>query len=271
MKICLNSRNIIYISIFTIILIIFTACENTSSKYFEKARTFEEKGDYTRAVLYYEQVYELFPESKEAAESLFRSARINRIYLGKARSAISYLKAIVMNYPDSEYFISAQNEIGDIYMENLKNYNQAISEYSKLIQLNPPPEILTEARLKIAKCFEESGNYEQALIELRSLLNAGTELTQTTRELVEYKLGVLLYIKKELKSSISVLDEFIKKYPESDLVPDAKFYLASAYADSGDFKKALDLLNAIENTYRNSEAVRTKIQGLEIRMKKIKR
>ncbi len=154
-------------------------------------------------------------------------------------------------------------------MDELKNYNRAVSEYSRLIQMNPPQEMLIDSRLRIAKCFKESGNYDQALIEFNGLLN--TEIEPERRMRVEYELNVTLYIKNNLKAAIRGFEEFLKKYPDTDLVPDAKFYLASAYADSGDFTKALDLLHEIENNYRNPESVRIKIQGIEIRMKKIMR
>lgn len=259
------------LTFFFFFLILLPSCKSTPARYFEKAKEFDENGDFSRAVFYYERISDLYPDSKLAPESLMRAAKISRIYLGKIKSALRFLNGIVLNYPDSEYYLPAQKEIADIFMDDLKNYNRAISEYSKLIQMNPPKDMLIDSRLRIARCFEYSGNYEQALIELRGLLDAGTDLNSEIKEKVEYKINVLLYIKKDLNATIKRFEEFIKKYPDSELLPDAKFYLASAYADTGDFSRAIDLLNGIENTYRNPEAVRTKIQGIEVRMKKIKR
>lgn len=248
---------------------LFLSCKSTPASYFEKAKEFDENGDFSRAVLYYERISDLYPDSKFAPESLMRAARISRLHLGKIKSALGFLNAIVMNYPDSEYYLPAQKEIADIFMDDLKNYDRAVSEYSKLIQMNPPQEMLTDARLRIAKCFEASGNYDQALIEFNGLLN--TEVEAETKIRVEYEINVIHYIKKNLKEAIKGFEEFIKKYPQSELIPEAKFYLASAYADTGEFSRALDLLHEIEGTYRNPEAVKIKINGIEVRMKKIKR
>jgi TolA-binding protein len=264
-------NSIIKNSALLLILILSLSCKSTPEKYFEKAREFDDSGDFNRAVLYYERISDLYPDSKLAPESLMRAARISRLYLEKTKSALGFLNAIILNYPDSEYVLSAQKEMADIFMDDLKNYTRAISEYSKLIQMNPPKDMLTDARLRIAKCFEYSGNYEQALIELQGLLDAGNEINPEIKEKVEYEINVLLYITKDLVHAIQGFQEFIKKYPESELIPDAKFYLAGAYADSGEFSKALFFLHEIENSYRNPDAVRTKIQGIEIRMKKVKR
>ncbi len=251
------------------LIILSLSCRSTPAKYYEKAKEFDENGDFRRALLYYERVHDLYPESKLAPESLMRAARISRLYLGNIKSALRFLNEIVLNYPDSEYYLPAHKEMADIFMDELKNYNRAVSEYTRLIQMNPPKEMLIDSRLRIAKCFENSGNYDQALIEFNGLLN--TEIEPEKRMRVEYEINVILYIKRDLKAAIKGFEEFLKKYPDSELVPDAKFYLASAYADSGEFTRALDLLHEIEKTYRNPESIKIKIQGIEIRMKKIKR
>lgn len=270
MKNRLLSTILIFTSIFSFFFIILSlSCKSTPATYFEKAKEFDENGDFSRAVLYYERISDLYPDSKLAPESLMRAARISRLYLGKIKSALGFLNAILINYPDSEYYLPAQKEMADIFMDDLKNYDRAVSEYSKLIQMNPHQEMLTDARLRIAKCFEQSGNYDQALIEFNGLLN--TEVETETKIRVEYEINVIRYIKKNLKEAVKGFEEFINKYPQSELIPEAKFYLASAYGDSNEFSRALDLLHEIEDTYRNPEAVKIKISGIEVRMKKIKR
>jgi len=254
----------------SLIIIATLSCTDSPKKYFKKAKEFDENGDYTRAVIYYQRVFELYPDSDLAPESLLRAGKISRIYLMKPRTSLNLLNAIIFNYPNSKFYIQAQKEIADIWMDDLRNYEMAVTEYSKLIQLNPPVEILQDARFRIVRCFEHSGNYDQALIELRGLLNSG-ELQQELKEKAEFELYVILYIKKNLNESIRGFQEFITKYSNSELIPDAKFYLASAYADKNDFQQALAILNEIKDTYRNPEAIQAKVKGIEVRMKKIKR
>lgn len=232
---------------------------------------FDEKGDFSRAIVYYLRVSEIYPESKFAPESLLRAARINRLYMGKTKEALKYLNEIILNYPNSEYKLQAQKEIADILMEDLKSYDRAINEYYKFIQMNPPREEILDARLRIARCFENQGNYDQALIEYQSLLDVAQNSVTPMREEVDFKISVIYYLKKETKRAISGFEEFLKKYPASEFKDDAKFYLASAYADLNEYEKALNLLQDIKGTYRNPDAVKAKIEGIEIRSKKIRK
>lgn len=107
------------------------------------------------------------------------------------------------------------------YLE--KNYDKAIplyQEYLKSLPKNSPYRSL--ARLALAACYEEKGEYAKAAEILNTVLAASKD---TFKEQAMLSLARVYRLEGKTQESKKVLTEFLEKYKSSPFVPLAKAHL----------------------------------------------
>ena len=164
----------------------------------------EEQGDYDKAFLEYRKTIQVYPSTIRFDEILEREYRIANSFLsGKKRQlfgiaallpargkAVEILQAIVEDGPFSEYGLLAQYKLGEAHLA-LKDYEQAVSAFEQVVTRYPNAPLVDKARFQIA------------IASLRGTFRAGYD--QSSTDLAIQELAV-----------------FIREYPQSDLVTEAK-------------------------------------------------
>ncbi|HEY4717197.1 MAG TPA: tetratricopeptide repeat protein [bacterium] len=252
-----------------LLLITILYCADSPSDLYRKAKSFDEDSDYRRAILYYKRVFEDFPRSDYAPDALFRAATISHIFFRDIRDSIRMFKTIVVNYPEYPKAMEAQKQIAGIFMEEVLDFQNAIGEYQKLLQMNPPQDEVPGYLLNIGRCYESVGNYEQAMVEYKNIISKFPDSKESMN--AKFAVNFINYIQKRTSNAIRGFEEFISEYPESELAPDALFYLAGSYEDNDNLHKALEILKGLKGKYRNPGTLRLKIDRLENRLKVRKR
>lgn len=129
--------------------------------------------------------------------------------------------------------ISSLIEKADAYYET-KQFDKAITSYSKILQLDPQNTI---ARIRLGKCFYRQGLFQDAysvhkFIDL-NLMDADTR----------YEFGLSAFKSKEFKHSLKIFSTIQKNHPFHDL---ANFYGSLSAARLGDYRLGLTLMqNAV--------------------------
>ena len=153
-----------------------------------------------------------------------------------------YLPAI------EEYKICAENEknkdnaanlyyiIGNIYMDNLKDYQNALAEYYKSKYLAPDSKVITNVNTRIVECLERLGKSDDAQLELEEMTSIQpTQKEKSKSGIVVAKIGKREITSDEVNSEIEKLPlekrneiennkmkkiEFLKQYISSELMYD---------------------------------------------------
>ncbi|MFQ6605664.1 MAG: outer membrane protein assembly factor BamD, partial [Fidelibacterota bacterium] len=111
---------------------------------YAKARVFlDNKSDYEQGFTFLRQVTEQYPDSKIAGIAASEVAyfpdwlqNVAESYRNKneIQKAIQALQYLVEHFPDSEKAPRAQYLIGDIYMNDLRDFTKAIGNYQQVIE-----------------------------------------------------------------------------------------------------------------------------------------
>lgn len=142
-------------------------------------------------------------------------------------------------------------KIGNVNKE-IKNLNEAISQYKKAIELDPDN---IDYYYALSECYEELDNiYEQKKV-LLDILNLNTN-----NYLVYYKLGIIYRIQNDLSSAISNLKKAIKL---NENFVDAKCKLALIYEHMGNKEEAILLYEDILKIDPENEDVKNNLKMLK--------
>ena len=103
----------------------------------------------------------------ETSENAYRDA-FALLKAGKYEESIAAFTDFLQRYPNSQYADNAQYWLGETHYVN-RDFNAAIAQYDKLIELFPDSKKRSHAMLKIGYSYHELGESEQARAVLEDL------------------------------------------------------------------------------------------------------
>lgn len=119
------------------------------------------------AALAYLRVTRKFPDHPEVPRILLEQARISRSLVRQA-TARSQFEELVNRFPFADVTPTALYELGQLLME-IGDYGSAAQELAELLRFERGTETEKDARLQLAHCRAELGQYEDALLILQAL------------------------------------------------------------------------------------------------------
>jgi tetratricopeptide (TPR) repeat protein len=183
-------------------------------------------------------------ESQEKDTRWMLYAGIGRNYeaLGKHDEAIRYSQKAIQVLSDNDPGLSYLYEsMANNYM-GLKQYHEAITHFSKVLELDPKFERRDEIQLKMAECYRQLSNYKMALESYEKIL----ELKQITGKKSDV---VWLYLKladcyfrlESYEKSLLIALETLRRNPRNKLEKaEARSYLSINYYELGRYKEAVE-------------------------------
>jgi TolA-binding protein len=151
----------------------------------------------------------------------------------------------------SEYSLVRYN-LGYTYF-NLKDYTNALNNFKSFEtgNANIKPEILADAKARIADCYYVATSYSSAIAYYDKVIAYGYQ----DADYAMFQKGFSLGLMNETKGKIDVLTALMQKYPSSTFVPNAIFERGRAYLVLEDYKKGEADFNTIISSYPGSTFV----------------
>ena len=149
--------------------------------------------------------------------------------------ALEYINKSIATSQKAEYLIFQ----GDILQE-LQKKDDAIAAYSKAIKESTDTISLEnnkQAYTKLTIAYIKNENYDLANKNVEKALEIDV-LNNMNKEILLYKMDILLYIKK-YKEVVSCGDEYVKKYTDSKDAARAYIKMGRAYSEVRNYEKAL--------------------------------
>jgi tetratricopeptide (TPR) repeat protein len=242
--------------------------ESTLEADFSKAARAVSERDYQQALDYYEGIYRRNPTFHLAGQALYQSAEIKNLYL--------------------------------------KLYPEALLDYLSLQQKYPEEYgLVRNAQLRIADIYKnQQRDYPRAAIEFRKALDLGAE----NPDRIQYEIADSYFRQEAYKQAVDAFAELRRIYPQSPLLAEAGYRVATVYSLLGEseaaiesfrevmgrwptspdavearfglavvleerdnFAEALSLLHSLQGEYSNADVLAKKIEMLELHMKKKQR
>lgn len=226
-----------------------------------RAKQYEEVGEYFKALMTYRKVYKKYPTSELAPQAYFQEAQIYTKRRQYAPAFKSY-SIIIKKYGDYAHYnqvIRQQFEVACLLMQGkrpyywglipgFKDYDSAIKYFETVIDNAPFNDLAPQALMNIALVAQEHGKPEQVIDALERLIytypkNDFTEeayllLAQTHANLVKGP----SYDQAPTRQAFRIYEDFLATYPQSQYVAKAEegalkmlHILAASRLELGDF------------------------------------
>ncbi len=139
--------------------------------------------------------------------------------LGKAKELFG---EVIEDYGISKVSLLAQPQIAYLQYQE-KKYDEAISLYNAFLKEDPPAEYREMARLAVAACYEEKGDFTRAIDICRGIYSAPSSLF---REEAMLSLARLYRLSNQKDKANEILEKFLEEFKNSPYFPLAKAHLA---------------------------------------------
>ncbi len=234
-------------------------------------------GKYSAAVLEFERVHSKDPRGRLGLQALFRAALTQTLYLGQHVEAIRKLRIVAEGSHDPQLGAEARKQVGEILFSRMENYELAITHYGSLLVATPGLRLVmedqAEFRIRVGRGHFYLSRFKEAVEAFQVVRGLFPGTPQAEQALFE--IGLCHYTQGEqspggqqkgsavYRTAIEIFEKFIRDYPKSARVPEAKFWIASSHEE-------LDLL---DQAYREYEAIRHQYPSpsvVEIKLSRIK-
>ncbi len=136
---------------------------------------------------------------------------------------------------------------------NLKEYNNSVNHF-RSFESNPGnvnPEIVTDARNRMADCYYISTNYTDAIRYYDKIIDYG----RVDADYAMFQKGFSLGLMKDQRGKAEILTTLVEKFPASSYVPNAIFERGRARLVLEDYKRGEADFNTIIQNYPTSQFV----------------
>ena len=195
-------------------------------------------------------------QEKDTQWMLYSGISRNFEALGKHGEAISYSQKAIQVLSDNDPGLSYLYEsMANNYME-LQQYQEAISHFSRILEMDPGFERIDEIQMKLANCYRQISNYAMALETYEKILKL-KQLTGKSKNLawIYLRLAECYFRMSSHEKSLLAAFEALNQHPRN---PEEKaealgfkagnYYELGRYHDAvADGEKALKLAQRFPN------------------------
>ncbi len=244
-------------------LLLYSCSGDPALELFQKAETLLGKGNYHGAIEGYRRVVKEYPESPYASISQYKLGFVYNRHLKDVDKALDAYMALFYLYPDSKETVQARKDMAGIYSE-LGDHRRAIEEYQFLLEEGPPAR-RADYQYLIAMEYIKLNDFQQARVELRELLDIVSSPEFISR--IYYQLANTYFLEGRLNEAIETYSKVIEKAHNQSMVLEARLGKAIALEELGRLTDALSILKGLMEVYPNREAISTRIEWIEKRLK----
>jgi tetratricopeptide (TPR) repeat protein len=209
--------------------------------------------EYSAALTNFEKSLKYNLDKKVELPTLFWKAEAQNRNAQHADAAASYrfYQKNVGAQNDENYPLSFYG-LGYALMQNQK-YTEAEKAFSDFLKFKiTDNELIADTYLRVADVLFMQKKLPQAIVNYDKVV----KMEQPNADYALFQIALSHGYQKELNKKASVLENLLKKYPNSGYKAEAEFELASAYHALNQYKKAIDAYLAFIQTYPKNNLVR---------------
>jgi tetratricopeptide (TPR) repeat protein len=224
-------------------LIPAAACRRTSDETLKHANEAWDSGDYEVAAEEYENFLSEDPTSEKASQARFQLGNIYYLNLGRYDQARMHYREFLSRAPSHADAPVARERLAEVLAELGRSY-EAIAEYENL---NPQDaDERRRIRLRIADLYFDQKNYNQAITEYEKVIEAGgyDELTERAylREATIYHVA-----RGQFQMALPIYRKLASSSGDPEVQRRALYGVADCYAGLFQFDEAIKALGEIKD------------------------
>jgi TolA-binding protein len=234
---------------------------------FQEGLALRQEGKYGEAVELFEKLHDEHPAFERLPEVLFQTAEIQDLYLNRPADALLNYLMLERDFPEAAEVIPAMQQIAVIYKYRLNDCGQAIAVYQKVLDHPVPQKDLLQ--YEVADCYFRLNHFDQARIELESLLNNYPESSLIAE--VQYRMAVTYALEGKLAEAAGAYRLVIERWVDSPYALEASFGLATVLEEQEKLLEALKILEDLAGLYPKQDILERKTEQVRERIQKKKK
>ena len=227
---------------------------------YQKALTLTFLGKNQEAQQVFDKIETQYPNSRLADDALYQNGSLE-LDKGNYQNAISIFSKMVRERPKSGLIPQALSKRALAYA-NLKNYEAAIIDYKVIIQRYGKSEAADNALLGLQENLNTVGRPEEFTTIVDEYKKNNPE--NGSVENLEYETAKNLYLNEKYDKAVVALLKYIKNYPRSSNVFEARYYLGDSYYISNDKPNALKYYNQVITDNRTTFVTKSALRAAAI-------
>lgn len=250
-------------NLFVCLLITFflTACDFSSGLHKDilEAQDHINDREFNKAAIIYEGILKRKASKNIRIKIHYQLAEIYSVYLNNYEAALKNLENIIVESNEPLWQVKALEKIGDIYFENLKDYENSLNTYKKLSLFIPRLEKQDHYIFRYSQSLFYLGKYSESDKLMKNLsINSNGE----SKVRSYYYLGLSHFYREDWDAAISYWFEYLKREKRKDHIINVKFLIANAYESSENLKEAYNIYYSIIGEYPNPEVIKNRLNSL---------
>ncbi|HLT22922.1 MAG TPA: tetratricopeptide repeat protein [Bacteriovoracaceae bacterium] len=226
------------------------------------AQNYVDNQEFAKAVELYEKILKQNPSKLIKTKIHYQIAEINYLYLDEQVKALSYYQYIVDNVDDPLWQVKSLEKVADINYSFSRNYQQAKKAYEILLEVKPRLKNFDFYAFRLAECFFELGNYEEARVHFNRFI----EQPNNDFHLEAYnQMGLVEFYTRNWDKAVEYWMEYLKRETQKDKIVKVKFMIANAYESNEKLKEAYNIYYSLLPSYPNPEVLRERLRSLYAR------
>jgi TolA-binding protein len=263
--------------------LVFSGCtSNSAKKQYLLAEKLWTDGKYSSAVTEFDKVTAKDPKGKLGLQALYRSATTQMLFQSQFGDAARKFKTFAEAAgADPDMAWDAQKQIGEIFYSKTEQYDRATQQYQLLLKQKPAAPEAPEFMFRLAKSHFFLWQFDDAVSVYREMV---AKFSNTGwAEKASFEIGVTYFTRGEQKNgnrpkgserekgtdpyqeATDAYQRFIKNYPESPLVPQARFGIASCLEERDQLDAAYRAYESLKATYPSPNVIAIKLARIRER------
>ena len=225
-------------------IFLLTSCGFTSGQYKDilKAQDYIENRNFSKAIEIYQNILKTKPPQNISLKINYQLGEIYSIYLSNYKEAKKYYENVINIANEPLWQVKAMEKIGSLNFENLKDYNQSIQVYDKLVKFIPKLQNQDFYKFRYAESLFNLDKFSDSSKIFKEL-----SMESKTEYGIEsfYYLGLISFYLRNWDRAISDWFEYLKREKRKDKIIQVKFMIANAYESSEQLKEAYNIYYSI--------------------------
>ncbi len=257
----------------TFLLGLFACSADSAKRHYVLAEKLWTDGKYAAAVSEFDKVAARDPRGKLGTQALLRAATTQALFLSQYSEAIEKLKRFTEISADAPAVWDARKEVGDLLFNKTDQYDQAYRYYQSMLQIRPNAPEVPEFLFRMARSQFFLGHFEDAIATYEQIIRGHADSSWAERATFEVAQSLLTQGEQvgsrsgqELfKTAMNDYQGFLKRYPQSGLVPEAKFGIASCLEATDQLDAAFQAYESLRSTYPSRKVIEIKLARIRER------
>lgn len=254
-----------------ILVLSLAGCLSSSRVELNRAKELQSQKKANEAVALYERVIEresakasVGKPSPELLEAALEAAQLQQYEIKNFKQALSHLQLIIQTSQNSNQRRAAQQRVALLYLNDLQDFDRAITELSKLLLLPSSPAEQMAWRHQLARAYYYKGDYTQALIEIDQQLRL-PGLSREERYKAKLLQANVLVAAKDHERAAKVMTLMIQEEPERAEQDQIHLMLAVSFEERREFLQAISVLESIRDRDPRKAFIDEKLRSLRER------